>query len=328
MRISVVIPTCNRAHIVTRAIESVLAQTLAADQIIVVDDGSTDETHRVVSREFGSRVHYTYQRNAGVSAARNTGVREASGEWVAFLDSDDEWAPGMLMAKMESASRWPGAHVHVANGAFVVDEHRQVNLLEMRHEHRLAQEGPKQVARPFTLALRCCFLIQACVARRAILLQSGLFDPTYSLFEDMDLLARLSLLTPFVVGGPPLVRVLRKGDATCSLSHNGLADRNFANRSLVSILSKLKTLPGLNRHESVFLDRMLSGARYELAAEQLRHGERRLGRNGLLRSMRDSASVGSVGRASLGLIFGRAGISFANLIRSRRRPRGAQIPGR
>jgi hypothetical protein len=166
------------------------------------------------------------------------------------------------------------------------------------------------------------------VARRAILLQSGLFDPNYSLFEDMDLFARLSLLTPFVAGGPPLVQVMRKGDPTCSLSHNGLADRNFANHSLVSILSKLKSVSGLNRDESAFLDRMLSGARYALAAEQLRQGERRLGRNGLLRSMRDRTSIGSVGRASLGLVFGRAGINLANMIRSGLRSRGTQIPGR
>ena len=94
-QISAVIPTYNRAALVGRAIESVLSQEYAPSEIVVVDDGSADETRRVLE-SYGDKVRGVYQPNAGVSAARNRGVREAKFAWIAFLDSDDCWAPGHL----------------------------------------------------------------------------------------------------------------------------------------------------------------------------------------------------------------------------------------
>ncbi|UDL03325.1 glycosyltransferase family 2 protein [Marinobacter sp. CA1] len=95
-RISVVIPTYNRAHNLTRAIQSVLAQTCPPMEILVVDDGSTDGTEQLVQQQFGSRVRYLRQTNAGSAAARNRGIEHAGGDWIAFLDSDDEWLPNKL----------------------------------------------------------------------------------------------------------------------------------------------------------------------------------------------------------------------------------------
>jgi glycosyltransferase involved in cell wall biosynthesis len=92
---SVIIPTFNRERLVARAVESVLAQTLPPDEVIVIDDGSTDGTHDALA-VFGNRIRYIFQPNAGVSAARNHGLREATGRYVGFLDSDDEWLPHKL----------------------------------------------------------------------------------------------------------------------------------------------------------------------------------------------------------------------------------------
>jgi hypothetical protein len=94
-RISVVIPTYNRAGIVCRAIESALGQAFAPSEIIVVDDGSKDDTRSRVEA-YGRRLRYVYQDNAGAAAARNRGASEAREAWVAFLDSDDVWAPSYL----------------------------------------------------------------------------------------------------------------------------------------------------------------------------------------------------------------------------------------
>ncbi len=88
--ISAVIPTYNRGHLITRPIESILHQTFRPKEIIVVDDGSTDDTQKHVEA-FGERVTYIRQNNAGASAARNRGLNETTAEWVAFLDSDDVW---------------------------------------------------------------------------------------------------------------------------------------------------------------------------------------------------------------------------------------------
>lgn len=99
-RISVIIPVFNGAACIGQAIESVLIQTYPAYEIIVMDDGSMDETPAAVAR-FGSQVHYLRQDNAGVSAARNRGAREASGDWLAFLDADDCYYPDRLRLHAE-----------------------------------------------------------------------------------------------------------------------------------------------------------------------------------------------------------------------------------
>lgn len=100
--VSVIIPTYNRAHLVTRAICSVLAQTFQDFEILVVDDCSTDNTENVVNSYDDPRVRFmAHEVNRGGSAARNTGIRAASGEYLAFLDSDDEWLPEKLEKQLE-----------------------------------------------------------------------------------------------------------------------------------------------------------------------------------------------------------------------------------
>jgi len=104
--ISAIIPTYNRERTIGRAIDSVLEQEYTLAEIIVIDDGSIDNTRKIVEG-YGQRVRYIYQKNAGVSAARNRGVSEARYEWIAFLDSDDYWVPHYLsrMANAIEATR-------------------------------------------------------------------------------------------------------------------------------------------------------------------------------------------------------------------------------
>lgn len=105
-QISVVIPAYNSADYIGRAIRSVQGQTYPAHEIIVVDDGSTDETEAAVSA-FGEGVTYLRQSNAGAAAARNNGIHAAEGEWIAFLDADDEWLPHKLQSQVELLQRHP-----------------------------------------------------------------------------------------------------------------------------------------------------------------------------------------------------------------------------
>lgn len=93
MRVSAVIPTYNRRRYIGRAIESILSQRLPVDELIVVDDGSTDGTSDFIEHRFGKQVRVVRQENQGVSGARRRALQEANGDWVAFLDSDDEWTP-------------------------------------------------------------------------------------------------------------------------------------------------------------------------------------------------------------------------------------------
>jgi len=94
-KVSVIIPTFNRANYICQAIDSVLAQTYQDFEIIIIDDGSADNTKKVLSK-YESTIKYYYQGNKGVSVARNRGIQEARGEWIAFLDSDDIWLPEKL----------------------------------------------------------------------------------------------------------------------------------------------------------------------------------------------------------------------------------------
>jgi glycosyltransferase involved in cell wall biosynthesis len=104
--VSALIPTYNAGHLVVRAIESVLAQSSPASEIVVVDDGSTDDTAERVAA-FGESVRYVAQPNAGASAARNLGIASSRGEFVAFLDADDVWHPRKLEAQLEALARHP-----------------------------------------------------------------------------------------------------------------------------------------------------------------------------------------------------------------------------
>lgn len=106
MTVSVIIPAWNAERHIARAIRSVLAQTRPADEIVVVDDGSTDGTAAAV-RTFGDAVRLIEQPNGGASVARNTGLAAATGEWIAFLDADDEWMPEKLHLQAECHRRFP-----------------------------------------------------------------------------------------------------------------------------------------------------------------------------------------------------------------------------
>jgi glycosyltransferase involved in cell wall biosynthesis len=120
-RLSVVIPTWNRARLVCEAAESVLRQEGGDLEVIVVDDGSTDGTAEVIERRFGESVKLLRMAaRSGVGAARNEGVRRATGDLLAFLDSDDLWLPGKFRAELDVLERFPDAEAIVSDSRFVV----------------------------------------------------------------------------------------------------------------------------------------------------------------------------------------------------------------
>ena len=121
-RLSVVIPTWNRAHLVCEAVESALGQEGAELEVIVVDDGSADGTAEVIERRFGKSVKLLRMATrSGVGAARNEGVCQATGDLLGFLDSDDLWLPGKLKAELDVLERFPDAEAIVSDSRFIVD---------------------------------------------------------------------------------------------------------------------------------------------------------------------------------------------------------------
>lgn len=217
LSVSTVIPAYNAAGFVGRAIDSALAQGLA-QQIIVVDDGSTDDTARVVSA-YGTQVELLRTPNRGVSAARNEAIRRAKGEFVAFLDADDEWLPGKLSVQLALFERHPEIGTVIADEVHV-DAQGEVVRPSFFGTRTFAKELPNKsgvVGKPLTwLVKESFFPTSSVVTRRSVLGQAGFFDESLSIVEDRDMWIRLALAAP--VGIVPSVQLRYLTNQSTSLS--------------------------------------------------------------------------------------------------------------
>ena len=148
--VSIVIPTYNRAHLLPRAIDSIIAQTMKDWEIVLVDDGSTDETPdlaRDYQRRLGERFVYVSQSNAGPGAARNHGIERCRGRFVTFLDSDDEYLPTKLARQVELLERAPGLGLVYCDSAFVdLDGKRHESVFD--EKTKLARAVPYEEIAP------------------------------------------------------------------------------------------------------------------------------------------------------------------------------------
>ena len=139
--VSVVIATYNRANYLAETIDSVLGQSFQKFELILVDDGSTDETRRIVA-PYGSRVRYLYQENRGPSAARNLGARNASAGWISIQDSDDLCLPNHLETLYGYAHKHPESGIIFANGSYLGGPaHNRQTIIPAAKSRRLADQG-------------------------------------------------------------------------------------------------------------------------------------------------------------------------------------------
>jgi glycosyltransferase involved in cell wall biosynthesis len=210
-KVSVVIPTYNRAAKVRNAIESVLAQTVSDLEVIVVDDGSSDGTSSSLEENFGDRIRYYAQANQGASVARNKGIMEARGTWIAFLDSDDVWEKEKLEWQFRALERF-GPRCGGCYTDIRFFNHPETRTMFQMAEESTRHEGTigvntnvlKLLVRPGGAGMVVClssFLTRADVAR-----STGGFDPKLLFSEDSEFLFRLAMLTGFCYVNRPLVR--------------------------------------------------------------------------------------------------------------------------
>lgn len=180
--VSVIIPTHNRAHLVVDAVESVLQQEGVAFELIVVDDGSSDDTAARL-RAYGERLRYVRQRQRGVSSARNHGVRIARGDWLAFLDSDDQWLRGKLATQRAFHRAAQGIPISQTEEIWVRDGQR---INQRAHHHRPVGEF-------FLASLRRCLVsASAVMISRELFEAVGGFDESLDVCEDYDLWLRIA----------------------------------------------------------------------------------------------------------------------------------------
>jgi len=195
-RVSVVIPAYRRADVVGRAIDSALAQTMGDLEVLVVDDGSADGTEAVAAGYDDPRVRsLAHERNRGVSAARNTGVEAATGEYVAFLDSDDEWLPRKLERQLSSlddrGDGWVGAYCDVATADLSVLGRVGAALSERVVRSRAPREGGRELAEALVTMQVFMSPGSTLLVERAAVEAAGGFDEGLSIYEDWDLVLRV-----------------------------------------------------------------------------------------------------------------------------------------
>jgi glycosyltransferase involved in cell wall biosynthesis len=196
--ISVVIPTYNYGRFVGEALDSVLRQTFKATEIVVVDDGSTDNTREVLE-PYMQRIRYIHQSNAGLSAARNTGIQAATGEWIALLDSDDTWHPEKLAQQALFAAQHPEVSVVASLETSVHEKSGPMasysTMMNTRDFFGGSAFGPSGV-----------------MARKSHLIRAGLFDESLKSVEDRDVWLKLSTLGPVARLNRPLWTYRRHGN--------------------------------------------------------------------------------------------------------------------
>ncbi len=219
-----IIPTYNRRDLLPRAIDSVLAQTRTVDEIIVIDDGSTDGTGDMLRERYGERVQHAWQANAGVSAARNHGLRLARGRYLTLLDSDDEWLPGKTALQLAFLEAHPDFGMVLCDVERIDGDYRHIDVFHRR-----------EVVREDGWALRWLVhnpaLVPASVMlRRQVVDQLGGFDEGLRTAEDLEFHLRVARHWKIGVVEQALVRAMR--------GHDGLSAADSTYADYVRVVEK------------------------------------------------------------------------------------------
>ena len=225
VNVSVIIPTYNRKNLLKRALHSVSNQTFIPREIIVVDDGSSDGTKDWVLERFPD-VRYIYQDNSGVSSARNAGIKEAIGSWIAFLDSDDEWMSNKLEQQKRVINSFQEAWLCHTNEIWIRNGVR-VNQMK-KHQ--------KYGGNVFENCLDICRISPSSVLiKKEVFEMVGLFDESLKVCEDYDLWLRITAVLPVIFLDQPLI--IKYGGHTDQLSRVDSGIEKYRIQSLEKILS-------------------------------------------------------------------------------------------
>lgn len=222
--IAVIIPTFNRVHTLGRALESVVNQKRLPDEIIVVDDGSSDTTKDFIQKHYPS-VRYLYQENRGPAAARNLGISRANSEWLAFLDSDDEWTPDKLLVQEDFFS---------GHAEYLIAQTEEIWIRNGKRVNPM-KKHKKPGGWVFEKCLSLCVISPSAVMiHRSLFDAEGLFDESYPACEDYELWLRIASRHP--VGLIDKNCVIKYGGHADQRSHEFPAMDRFRIRALASLI--------------------------------------------------------------------------------------------
>ncbi len=304
--ISAIVPTYNRAGVIAQAIDSILSQVPAPDEVLVVDDGSTDDTAAVLA-QYGDRIRVLTQPNGGAAAARNLGIREARGEWLAFLDSDDIWFPGRIetfLRDIETAK--DDVVAHVGNLVFEGTSEEAFDAAGVDYP----KGGATHLPAPFDGKIPGPFL--SCSTPRASAVRAiGGFDETLPIHEDVLLFRLLALQGAWLVTGDVLSSYRRiEGDTFALMDWERSKPIPFY-MSRVRSNETLLAHPALSPAQRRQVARDLSGGQFQLAAAYAAQGERALARTALFESVKSHMTARTLLRAMMPMLLGQRGYARA-----------------
>jgi len=235
MKVSVIIPTFNRLSLISRAIDSVLKQTLKPFEIIVVDDGSSDNTSTLIKNNYKS-VKLIKQKNLGVSKARNVGIKNSSGDWIALLDSDDEWKKNKLEVQIKSLSEHDYYSVCHTNEIWI----RNGTRVNQKKRHQ------KYGGYIFDKCLDICRISPSSIIfQKNIINEVGWFDENLSICEDYDLWLRITANFKILFIDKPLV--IKYGGHSDQLSKSVNGIEAYRIKSLENLLSNTRLIKDYKR---------------------------------------------------------------------------------
>jgi len=262
IQISAVIPSYNREKTIAKAIDSILEQEYPASEIIVIDDGSKDNTRKIIEN-YGARVRYVYQENQGVSAARNQGVNEAKCEWIAFLDSDDYWLPEHLDHMVNAIERTEGVA-----GLYFCDLYLPPDEGKCRYWDRCGFkiDSPSELKRDgadWAFMRNQPMMLQASVIRKASYLEIGGLPRDLRTREDTLLFFKLGLLYPIcAVSGCGAV-MTSDGNTRLTQIYDSRS-LLYWDASIFLYKEVLASVNSLRRERRKFITNSLSGSYYSV----------------------------------------------------------------
>jgi glycosyltransferase involved in cell wall biosynthesis len=222
-KVSVVVPVYNRGKTIVRALDSILEQSMKPEEIIVVNDGSSDGTADVI-KEYGNRITIiNMPQNSGPSAARNEGVKYSQSEWIAFLDSDDCWEKDKLKSQKEYLDRYPFYQIMQSEEVWI-RKGKRVNPCKHHEKKSGWIWGPS--------LHRCLVSPSGVMLKKSLFEQYGGFDENLPVCEDYDLWLKISRDNP--VGLDSTMSVIKYGGHSDQLSHKFPAMDRFRVKSLVA----------------------------------------------------------------------------------------------
>jgi glycosyltransferase involved in cell wall biosynthesis len=228
--ISVIVTTYNRRSLLERALHSILNQTLPAGEIICIDDGSTDGTSLMINDKF-PQIRYFRQENKGISAARNEGIKQTKGAWLAFLDSDDTWHPQKLAKQMQALTE-ACQYLICYTDEIWIRNRRRVNPKKIHRKYRGAI---------YKKCLPLCIISPSSVLmHRSVINSIGLFDESMPACEDYDLWLRICIKYPVLYLDEPLITKFGGHEDQLSKKYHSM------DRFRIYAMEKMLKSPGLS----------------------------------------------------------------------------------